>query len=116
MFSICMWLPIEGVVETNLDALRDELAGLEAAEAELSAVRRRLHQQIDFGYSVSESLRAREREISAKRRELHQRIDELQQLLGREMTALVSARKRTLGVRELEAESESERPQFLTPG
>ena len=55
---------------------------LEAAEAEVSAVRRRLHQKIDFGYSVSESLRAREREISAKRRELHQRIDDLQQVLG----------------------------------
>jgi CHASE1-domain containing sensor protein len=103
-------------VETNLDALRDELAALEAAEAEVSAIRRRLHQKIDFGYSVSESLRAREREISAKRRELHQRIDDLQQVLGMERTALVSDRKRGLAVRELATESESERPQFLTSG
>jgi hypothetical protein len=100
--------------EDDLDAVRDELTALEAAEAEVSAERRRLHQRIDFGYSVSESLRAREREVSAERRELHRRIDDLQQLLGIERTALVSARKRARTVRELETEVESERPQFLT--
>lgn len=101
--------------ETNLDA-RDELAALEAAEARVSAERRRLHQQMDFGYSVSESLRAREREVSAERRELHRRIDALQQLLGIERTALVLTRKRAAAVRELEPEIESERPQFLVSG
>ena len=84
--------------------------------ADVSAERRRLHKKIDFGYSVSESLRAREREVSARRRELHQRIDDLQQVLGIERTALASARKRGLAVRELATESDSERPQFLTSG
>jgi hypothetical protein len=66
--------------EADLDDLRDELARLEAEEAQLSAVRDRLHQQIDFGYG-SETTRAREREISDERQELHKRIDSLRKLV-----------------------------------
>ncbi len=102
------------VEEASLDALRDELAALEAAETRVSAERRRLHERMDFGYSASESLKAREREVSAERRELHRRIDELQQLLGIERTALVLAHKREAANRELVPETEQlERPQFL---
>lgn len=54
--------------------LREELAALEAEEAEVSAERRRLYQQIDHGFAT-ETTRVRERELSARRRELHQRID-----------------------------------------
>jgi hypothetical protein len=61
--------------------LQKELAALEAEEARVSAERRRLHQQIDFGYG-SETTRAREQEISNHRRELHRRIDLLRELLG----------------------------------
>ena len=67
--------------EGSLDDLRKELASLEATEARISAERRRLHEQIDFGYA-SEATRAREREVSDERRELHRRIDELRELLG----------------------------------
>ena len=52
-----------------------ELVALEAEE------RRRLHQQIDFGYA-SETTRAREQEVSNHRREWHRRIDVLRELLG----------------------------------
>jgi hypothetical protein len=62
------------------DDFRDELAALEAAEAQLSAERRRLHQQIDFGFSTAET-RAREREVSDERRRLHRRIDLLRKLV-----------------------------------
>lgn len=64
--------------ETSLGDLRDELARLEAEEAQLSAVRDRLHQQIDFGYG-SETTRAREREVSEERQALHRRIDALRE-------------------------------------
>lgn len=47
----------------------------------MSAQRRHLHQQIDFGYATDEA-RAREREVSDHRRELHRRIDELRERLG----------------------------------
>jgi hypothetical protein len=67
--------------EASLDALRKELEALEAREALVSAARRRLHEQIDFGYA-SETTRAREREISDERQELHRRIDALRELLG----------------------------------
>jgi hypothetical protein len=53
-----------------------ELAGLEEEERELSATRRRLHDQIDRGFA-NPLLLARERQISAERRELHRRIDVL---------------------------------------
>ena len=65
----------------NLDELRKELTRLEAEEAQVSAQRRHLHHQIDFGYASDET-RAREREISDRRRDLHVRIDELRELLG----------------------------------
>ena len=67
-------------MEPSLDELRDELARLEAEEAQLSAVRDRLHNQIDFGFG-SETARAREREVSDERQELHRRIDELRKLV-----------------------------------
>jgi hypothetical protein len=68
------------VDETNLDELRRELATLEAAETRISAERRRLHEQIDYGFSTAET-RAREREVSDERRRLHRRIDSLRELL-----------------------------------
>ena len=70
-------------MEPSLDDLRKELANLEAEEALISAKRRHLHQQIDFGFA-SEETRALEREISDERRRLHGRIDALRELLGLE--------------------------------
>jgi hypothetical protein len=67
--------------EENSDDLREELAALEAEETRISAERRHLHRQIDFGYA-SDAARAREREVSRHRRELHRRIDELCKQLG----------------------------------
>lgn len=67
--------------ERCLDDLREELADLEAEEAQVSAERRRLHQQIDHGFA-NETTRVRERELSARRRELHHRIDALREPLG----------------------------------
>ena len=67
--------------EANPRDLRAELAALEAEEARVSAERRHLHRQIDFGYA-SEPTRAREREVSEHRRELHRRIDVLREQLG----------------------------------
>lgn len=101
--------------ESELQAFRDELAALEAIEARVSAERRRLHQQIDFGYSSSESLRVREREVSDKRQALHRRINSLQELLGIEPSAGVSS---TDGapVRELMPDVEPERPQDMLSG
>lgn len=66
--------------EATLDELREELAALESAETRISAERRRLHQQIDFGFSTAET-HAREREVSDERRRLHRRIDSLRELL-----------------------------------
>jgi chromosome segregation ATPase len=99
----------------DLQAFRDELAALEAIEARVSAERRRLHQQIDFGYSSADSLRAREREVSDQRQALHRRIDSLQELLGIERTYAVPAGN---GVtkRELAPDVEPERPQDLASG
>lgn len=65
----------------NIDGLRAELALLEAQEAQFSATRRHLHNQIDFGYAT-DSTRAREREVSDERRQLQHRIDELRELLS----------------------------------
>lgn len=71
--------------EPSLEALREELAQLEAREAMVSAQRRHLHNQIDLGYSTSDATRLREREVSNERRHLHQRIDAIRELLrGRE--------------------------------
>lgn len=62
------------------DDLRKELGSLEAAETNISAERRRLHDKIDYGFA-DEATHAREREVSAERRQLHQRIDSLRELL-----------------------------------
>lgn len=51
------------------------------ARGVVSARRRHLHNQIDFGYPTEDS-RAREREISVERQRLHRRIDELRELLS----------------------------------
>jgi hypothetical protein len=101
--------------ESELQAFRDELAALEAIEARVSAERRRLHQQIDFGYSSSESLRVREREVSDERQALHRRINSLQELLGIEPRAGVPAGDGA-SVRELLPEIDPERPQDLASG
>ena len=66
--------------KVSLDDLRRELAELEAEEARLSAVRDRLHHQIDVGFET-ETSRTREREISDERRRVHDRIDSLRKLL-----------------------------------
>jgi hypothetical protein len=66
--------------DATLGELREELAALEAAETRISAERRRLHQQIDFGFSTGET-RAREREVSDERRRLHRRINSLRRAL-----------------------------------
>ena len=64
----------------SLDELRDEIATLEATEKQISAERRRLHHQIDYGFANAATL-AREREVSDERRRLHQRIDSLRERL-----------------------------------
>jgi chromosome segregation ATPase len=66
----------------TLHDLRAELAALEAEEARLSANRRRLQHQIDFGFETT-TTREREREVSEERLELHRRIDELRERLRR---------------------------------
>jgi hypothetical protein len=68
--------------EATLDEVRAELARLEAEESRLSAVRDRLHNQIDFGFET-QTTREREREVSDERRQLHQRIASLRELLGK---------------------------------
>lgn len=66
--------------EAGIDDLQSEIADLEADEARLSAVRRHLQHQIDFGFESS-TTRDREREVSAERQEVHRRIDALRDLL-----------------------------------
>jgi chromosome segregation ATPase len=68
-------------MEEELSHLHTELAALEEEEAHVSAERRHLHRQIDFGYA-SETTRTREREVSDRRRELHARIDAIRESLG----------------------------------
>jgi hypothetical protein len=67
--------------EPGLDDLRQELAALEDEEKRVSAERRHLHRQLDFGFAT-ETTRAREHEVSRRRRELHRRIDALRERLG----------------------------------
>jgi hypothetical protein len=67
--------------EAILDDLREELAALEAEEAQVSAERRRLHDRIDYGFAT-ETTRVREREVSDHRRQLHRRIDALRERLS----------------------------------
>ncbi len=66
--------------EATIDGLRHELAGLETEEARLSAVRRHLQHQIDFGFE-SATTRDREREVSDERQEIHRRIESVRELL-----------------------------------
>jgi hypothetical protein len=68
------------MAEPNLEDLRSELSDLEAEEARLSAMRKRLQDQIDFGFE-SGTTRDREREISDERRDLHRRIETLRERL-----------------------------------
>jgi hypothetical protein len=91
--------------ETLVD-LRAELAALEDEEARVSAERRHLHRQIDFGYA-SDTARAREREMSDRRRELHGRIDAIRGRLGMQAgparaSAEASLARMTGGIGELE--------------
>jgi hypothetical protein len=67
--------------EASIDDLPREIAELEAEEARLSAVRRHLQHQIDFGFE-SATTREREREVSDERRKVHRRIDALRERLG----------------------------------
>jgi hypothetical protein len=67
--------------DAGLDDLRADLAVLEDEEKRISAERRYLHRQIDFGF-MTETKRARERQVSGHRRELHRRIDGLRERLG----------------------------------
>jgi len=66
--------------EASLDDLRREIADLEAEEERLSAVRRHLQHQIDFGFE-SPTTREREREVSDERQAVHRRLDALKELL-----------------------------------
>jgi hypothetical protein len=59
------------------ETLLMELARLERAEQALSKIRRRLHDQLDRGFSSS-SAAAKEREVSDERRALHEQIDALE--------------------------------------
>jgi hypothetical protein len=65
---------------TDAGALAAELEHLVHEERQLSAVRRRLHEQIDNGFPNAVILR-REREVSDRRRALHRRIDALRTYL-----------------------------------
>jgi hypothetical protein len=69
------------MIEPTLGSLAEELAALEAEEAQVSAERRRLQEQIDRGFGTEMS-RAREREVSIRRRELHLQIDAIRGRLG----------------------------------
>lgn len=70
--------------DLSTDALRGELAALEAKAARLSQMRSHLQHQIDFGFESS-TTREREREVSDERRELYAQIDSLKTTLrGRE--------------------------------
>ena len=101
------------VDEARLDALREELATLEAAEAKVSAERRRLHDRIDAGFG-SESTHAREREVSDERRELHRRIDALRELLGVNEESVETSSDNAAAVRELEPDQGLERLPYAT--
>jgi hypothetical protein len=68
--------------QPSAEALREELAQLEAREAMVSAQRRHLHNKIDYGYATDDATKAREREVSDERRQLHQRINAIREALG----------------------------------
>jgi len=65
---------------TDTKTLIAELATLQRDEVHLSALRRRLHEQIDCGFP-NDIVLAREKKVSADRRELHRRIDALRAVL-----------------------------------
>jgi hypothetical protein len=65
---------------TDTRTLIAELATLQRDEEHLSALRRRLHEQIDRGFP-NDIVLAREKKVSAERRELHRRIDALRAVL-----------------------------------
>jgi hypothetical protein len=68
-------------MRSDSDVLRVELLELERREREISALRRRLHDQLDsFPNAVTQ---ARERRVSDERRTLHRRIDTLRAELSR---------------------------------
>ncbi len=69
----------EQIADTG--ALAAELEQLVHEERQLSAVRRRLHEQIDKGFPNDVIFR-REREVSDRRRALHRRIDALRNSLA----------------------------------
>jgi hypothetical protein len=60
--------------------LQAELDSLELREKHLSTERRRLHDQIDKGFTNDPAVQ-REKLVSAERRTLHQRIAEVRELL-----------------------------------
>jgi len=66
---------------TDTQALAAELASLQRDEVHLSALRRRLHEQIDRGFP-NDIVLQRERKVSVERRELHRRIDALRAVLS----------------------------------
>jgi hypothetical protein len=80
----------------DLWLLLDELERLVAAEQSLSAVRRRLHTQLDVGVP-NDVTRRRERQVSDERLELHRRIDalraELAPLLSEPLVPLAERRR-----------------------
>ena len=57
-------------------AIQAELDRLEGEEREISAIRRKMHERMDLGFS-SELLIQQEQKLSTERRALHTRIDEL---------------------------------------
>jgi hypothetical protein len=65
---------------TDVQAMITELSTLQRDEVHLSALRRRLHEQIDRGFP-NDIVVAREKQVSADRRELHSRIDALRAVL-----------------------------------
>jgi hypothetical protein len=65
----------------DFNELVAELERLERDERGLSALRRKLHDQIDLGFP-NESTWERERHVSDKRLELHRRIDALRAQLA----------------------------------
>jgi hypothetical protein len=66
----------------DVDAMIAELEVLLDDERRLSALRRRLHDQIDMGFTNQAIVEA-ERRVSDARREIHRRIDELRAALAR---------------------------------
>jgi hypothetical protein len=84
----------------DINAMIAELERLDRQEKELSAVRRRLHDQMDKGFA-NEVTSARERQISDERLELHRRIAALRAELApilREPLMTLAERRRLYGL------------------